>query len=460
VEQVDVVVIGMGPGGEELAGRLAETHLDVIGIDERLVGGECPYWGCVPSKMMIRAADALAEGRRIPGLAGDSRIVADWAPVAARIRNEATDDWNDKAAVDRFESKGGRFVRGHGRLTGPNTVAVGDREFEARRAIVLNTGTSPAIPPIPGLAGTPLWTNREAIETTQVPTSLLVLGGGAIGVELAQVFARFGSRVTIVEAAPQLLPLEEPDAGALLAGVFAKEGIAVRVGVSAVAVRHDGGTFTVELDGGEELTAAQLLVATGRRVDLAAVGLDTVGIDTTARAVGVDSRMRVAPNIWAIGDMTGKGAFTHVSMYQAEIALADILGTPTLGTSGVAAADYRALPRVTFTDPEVGSVGMTQQQAVEAGIDVVVGRAEMASTSRGWIHGPGNDGLIRLVADEQRGVLVGGTVVGPAGGEILSAIVVAVHAEVPLERLRSMIYAYPTFHRGILDALKDLRRPG
>jgi pyruvate/2-oxoglutarate dehydrogenase complex dihydrolipoamide dehydrogenase (E3) component len=460
VEQVDVVVIGMGPGGEELAGRLAETHLDVIGIDERLVGGECPYWGCVPSKMMIRAADALAEGRRIPGLAGDSRIVTDWAPVAARIRNEATDDWNDKAAVDRFESKGGRFVRGHGRLTGPNTVAVGDREFEARRAIVLNTGTSPAIPPIPGLAGTPLWTNREAIETTQVPTSLLVLGGGAIGVELAQVFARFGSRVTIVEAAPQLLPLEEPDAGALLAGVFAKEGIAVRVGVSAVAVRHDGGTFTVELDGGEELTAAQLLVATGRRVDLAAVGLDTVGIDTTARAVGVDSRMRVAPNIWAIGDMTGKGAFTHVSMYQAEIALADILGTPTLGTSGVAAADYRALPRVTFTDPEVGSVGMTQQQAVEAGIDVVVGRAEMASTSRGWIHGPGNDGLIRLVADEQRGVLVGGTVVGPAGGEILSAIVVAVHAEVPLERLRSMIYAYPTFHRGILDALKDLRRPG
>jgi pyruvate/2-oxoglutarate dehydrogenase complex dihydrolipoamide dehydrogenase (E3) component len=460
VEQVDVVVIGMGPGGEELAGRLAETHLDVIGIDERLVGGECPYWGCVPSKMMIRAADALAEGRRIPGLAGDSRIVADWAPVAARIRNEATDDWNDKAAVDRFESKGGRFVRGHGRLTGPNTVAVGDREFEARRAIVLNTGTSPAIPPIPGLAGTPLWTNREAIETTQVPTSLLVLGGGAIGVELAQVFARFGSRVTIVEAAPQLLPLEEPDAGALLAGVFAKEGIAVRVGVSAVAVRHDGGTFTVELDGGEELTAAQLLVATGRRVDLAAVGLDTVGVDTTARAVGVDSRMRVAPNIWAIGDMTGKGAFTHVSMYQAEIALADILGTPTLGTSGVAAADYRALPRVTFTDPEVGSVGMTQQQAVEAGIDVVVGRAEMASTSRGWIHGPGNDGLIRLVADEQRGVLVGGTVVGPAGGEILSAIVVAVHAEVPLERLRSMIYAYPTFHRGILDALKDLRRPG
>jgi pyruvate/2-oxoglutarate dehydrogenase complex dihydrolipoamide dehydrogenase (E3) component len=454
VEQVDVVVIGMGPGGEEVAGRLAETHLDVIGIDERLVGGECPYWGCIPSKMMIRAADAIAEGRRIPGLAGDSRVSPDWAPVAARIRNEATDDWNDKVAVDRFESKGGRFVRGHGRLTGPNTVAVGDREFEARRAIVLNTGTQPAIPPIPGLASTPLWTNRGAIETTEVPASLVVLGGGAIGVELAQVFARFGSRVTVIEAAPHLLPLEEPDAGAVIAAVFGREGIAVRVGVKAVGARHDGTGFTVDLDTGEAITAHQLLVATGRRVDLAAVGLDAIGIDVSAHAVPVDARMKVAPGVWAIGDMTGKGAFTHVSMYQAEIAIADILGA-----SGVADAEYGALPRVTFTDPEVASVGMTQAQATEAGVDVLVGRTELASTSRGWIHGPGNDGFIRLIADADRRVLVGGTVVGPSGGEVLSALVVAVHAAVPLDRLRSMIYAYPTFHRGILDALKDLRRP-
>jgi pyruvate/2-oxoglutarate dehydrogenase complex dihydrolipoamide dehydrogenase (E3) component len=454
VEQVDVVVIGMGPGGEEVAGRLAETHLDVIGIDERLVGGECPYWGCIPSKMMIRAADAIAEGRRIPGLAGDSRVSPDWAPVAARIRNEATDDWDDKAAVDRFESKGGRFVRGHGRLTGANTAAVGGREFEARRAIVLNTGTQPAIPPIPGLAGTPLWTNREAIETTEVPASLIVLGGGAVGVELAQVFARFGSRVTVVESAPHLLPLEEPDAGAVLATVFGREGIALRVGAKAVGVRHDGVGFTVDLDTGEAIAAQQLLVATGRRVDLAAVGLDAIGIDVSARAVPVDARMKVAPGVWAIGDMTGKGAFTHVSMYQAEIAIADILGA-----DGVADAEYGALPRVTFTDPEVASVGMIQAQATEAGVDVLVGRTELASTSRGWIHGPGNDGFIKLIADAERRVLIGATVAGPSGGEVLSALVVAVHAAVPLDRLRSMIYAYPTFHRGILDALKDLRRP-
>ncbi|MDQ1486023.1 MAG: hypothetical protein QOJ62_1716 [Actinomycetota bacterium] len=453
MEQVDVVVIGMGPGGEEVAGRLAEAHLAVVGIDERLVGGECPYWGCIPSKMMIRAANALAEGRRIPALAGDARVSPDWAPVAARIRNEATDNWDDKVAVERFEGKGGRFVRGHGTMTGPTTVRVGDREFEARKAIVLNTGTQPAIPPIPGLAGTPLWTNREAIEATAVPASLIVLGGGAIGVELAQVFARFGAKVTVVEAAPQLLSMEEPDAGAVIAAVFGREGIALRVGAKAVGVRHDGTGFTVDLDGGESITAQQLLVATGRRVDLAAAGLDAIGIDTSARAVPVDARMRVAPGVWAIGDMTGKGAFTHVSMYQAEIAIADIQGV-----DGVPDADYRALSRVTFTDPEVGSVGLTEAQAKAAGIDVLIGRAELAATSRGWIHGPGNDGFIRLVADATRGVLVGATVIGPSGGEVMSPLAVAIHAEVPLDRLRYMIYAYPTFHRGILDAMKDLRR--
>ncbi|MDQ1542198.1 MAG: hypothetical protein QOH29_2924 [Actinomycetota bacterium] len=454
MEQVDAVVIGMGPGGEDVAGRLAEAHLDVIGIDERLVGGECPYWGCVPSKMMIRAANALAEGRRIPSLAGDSRVSPDWAPVAARIRNEATDNWNDAVAVQRFEGKGGRFVRGHGRVTGPDTVAVGDREFQARRAIVLNTGTQPAIPPIPGLAGTPLWTNREAIETTEVPASLLVLGGGAIGAELAQVFARFGANVTVIEAAAHLLPGEDPDAGALLASVFAREGVGVRVNTKAVGVRHDGTGFTVDLEGGNSVNGQQLLVATGRRVDLAAAGLGAIGVDVSAPAVPVDTRMRVAPGVWAIGDMTGKGAFTHVSMYQAEIALADILGL-----DGVAEADYRAVPRVTFTDPEIASVGMTQAQAAQAGIDVLVGRTDMASTARGWIHGPGNDGFIKLVADANRRIVLGATVIGPSGGEVLSALIVAVHAQVPIDSLLSMIYGYPTFHRGILAALQDLRRP-
>ena len=196
-EHVDVVVVGMGPGGEDVASRLADSGLDVVGIDGRLLGGECPYWGCVPSKMMLRAAGLLAEARRIPQMAGEVSVTPDWAPVARRIR-EATDNWDDRVAVERFESKGGRFLRGWARLGGPGRVVVGDRELEAGRAVVIASGTQPWAPPLPGLAEGGYWTNREAIETERVPSSLLVLGGGAIGVELAQVFARFGSRVTVV----------------------------------------------------------------------------------------------------------------------------------------------------------------------------------------------------------------------------------------------------------------------
>src|SRR6266852_4481822 len=211
--EVDVVVIGLGPGGEYAGGRLAGAGLAVAGVEARLVGGECPYWGCVPSKMMIRAADLLAEGGRIPGMAGAATVRPDWRPVARRIRDEATDNWDDKVAVDRFTGKGGRFVRGRGRLTAPGEITVdtagGRRVIRVRRAIVINTGTAPAIPPVDGLAGTPYWTNREAIETEEVPRSLIVLGGGSIGAELSQVFARFGARLTVVEAAERLIPMDE-----------------------------------------------------------------------------------------------------------------------------------------------------------------------------------------------------------------------------------------------------------
>ncbi|HUZ38593.1 MAG TPA: FAD-dependent oxidoreductase [Streptosporangiaceae bacterium] len=224
--EVDVVVIGMGPGGEYAAGRLAEAGLVVAGVEARLVGGECPYWGCVPSKMMIRAADLLAEGNRINGMAGRGQADPDWAPVAGRIRDEATDSWDDKVAAGRFTGKGGILVRGHGRISAPGEVTVvparpagpggpgGPQVLRARRGIVVAAGTAPSVPPIPGLAGTPFWTNHEAIETERVPGSMVVLGGGAIGAELGQVFARFGCQVTVVEGAAHLLPLEEPEAGA------------------------------------------------------------------------------------------------------------------------------------------------------------------------------------------------------------------------------------------------------
>ena len=361
--EVDVVVLGMGPGGEDAAGRLATAGLSVAGVEDRLVGGECPYWGCIPSKMMIRAANLLAEGRRVPGLAGRSEIYPDWAPVAHRIRKEATDNWDDKVAVDRFTSKGGTLFRGHGTITGPGEVTVGGDVLRARRAIIINTGTHPFVPPIDGLAGTPYWTNREAIEATEVPGSLVVLGGGFIGAELSQVFARFGARVTVIEDSGRLLPPEEPEAGALLAEVFGREGIDVRTGTTAQAVRHDGTAFTLALSDGTEVTGDALLVATARRTDLPGIGAGVVGVDESAHTIPVDDHLRAAPGVWAIGDITGHGAFTHMSMYQANIVVADILGEE------VSPAEYHAVPRVTFTDPEIGSVGLSEAQALERGLD-------------------------------------------------------------------------------------------
>ena len=462
---VDVIVIGMGPGGEHAAGTLAQAGLSVAGVENSLVGGECPYWGCVPSKMMIRAADLIAEGHRIPGMAGTSQVHPAWEPVARRIRDEATDNWNDTVAADRFTGVGGILVRGQGRITAPGEVTVtpvangrpaGEQQvLRARRGIVIATGTKPAVPPISGLAGTPFWTNHEAIETERVPRSLVVLGGGAIGAELAQVFARFGSQVTIAEGADRLLPLEEPEAGELLAQVFTRDGIAVHAGSPAATVHHSSGDgFTVMLKNGEKLQGDALLVATGRRTDLAAVGTAAVGIDEKLRAIPVDEHMRAAPGVWALGDITGKGAFTHMSMYQAGIVIDDILGRDRTG------AEYHAVPRVTFTDPEVGAVGLTEAQARDQGMAIRVGVTSVPQSARGWIHKAGNDGFIKLVEDSGRGVLAGATSMGPWGGEVLSALAVAVHARVPVQRLCDMIFAYPTFHRAIEAALDELAGDG
>ncbi len=447
--QVDAAVIGLGPGGEDLAGRLADAGLDVVAIEKQLVGGECPYWGCIPSKAMIRAADALAEARRVRDLAGSAQVEADWGPVARRMR-EVTADWDDTIAVERLEGRGCRVVHGVGTVTGPGRVSVGGDTYQVRRAIVLNPGTAPTIPPIDGLADVPYWTNREAIEARELPRSLVVLGGGAIGVELAQVYARFGADVTVVEAGPCLLAVEEPEAGRVLAEVFEREGIRVRSNAKANSVAHDGSAFTVTLDGGEALHADAFLVATGRSARLRDLGLDSVGVDASGRFLEVDDRLRLGDGIWAIGDATGKGAFTHVAMYQAAIAARDILGEDG------PAADYRALPRVTFTDPEVGAVGQTEKQASQAGINLRTGIAPLPESSRGYVHSVGNDGFIKVVEDADRGVLVGATSAGPYGGEILGALAVAVRAEVPVATLRHSMWAYPTFHRAIETALKEL----
>lgn len=446
--EVDVVVLGLGPGGEYAAQKLAEAGLDVVGVERDLVGGECPFYGCIPSKMMIRAADLVAEARRAGSLSGKVDVRPDWSLVAERIDRQATNHWNDESHTTRLEDAGVRIVRGHGRLDGPGRVTVGEDTYVAARGVVLNSGTAPATLPIDGLEGTPYWTNREVVRLTELPASLAVIGGGPIGAELAQAFARFGVRVTVIEALDRILGPEEPEAAQVVARVFADEGIEVLTGAEIGRVEHDGG-FRIHL--ADRIVAAdQLLVAAGRRPHLSDVGLDTVGLDPSARSVETDERMRAGERLWAVGDITAKGAFTHVSMYQAAVVVRDVLGEDGPW------ADYRAVSRVTFTDPEVGSVGLTERQAREQGISVVTGHADLPESSRGWIHQAGNEGIVKLVADADRGILVGATSVGPSGGEVLGLLAAAVHAEIPVATLRGMHFAYPTFHRAVETALADL----
>jgi len=447
VEQAEIVVLGLGTGGEDLASHLVDEGVDVVGVEPNLVGGECAYWACIPSKIMIRAGNLLAEARRVDGMAGEADVRPDWSPVAERIRVEATGNWDDSIAVARFESRGGRFVRGYARMTGPRTVVVGGRQIEATRGIVLATGSHPFIPPIPGLADVKFWTTHDAIAADPLPASLIILGGGAVGCELGQVFARFGVKVTIIEGRDRLLALEEPEASAVLQSVFDREGIAVLTNRRAEHVKQPGEHIVVTLDDGSEVSAERLLVATGRSVDFSALGLDAAGLEPVNRHVQVDDLMRAGDGIWALGDITGQPMLTSVAVYHSSIIGADILGMSP------APADYRTMPRLTFTDPEIGTAGLTEAAAREAGVDVSTIVKQVPATFRGWIHGPGNDGVIKLVAERSSGVLIGATTMGPRGGDLLGMLGLAIHARLPVETLSRMIYGYPSFYGGIGEAV-------
>lgn len=472
----DLIVLGLGPGGEAVAEAAAGAGRRVVGVDERLVGGECPYFGCIPSKMILRAAQTLAEAARVDELAGHATTDPDYTPVATRIRDEATADWDDTVAVKRFEDLGGVFARGHGRLVGRDRdgrllVEVADATYRAPD-VVLATGTDPVVPHIDGLAellergdrSDPLvWTNREAIRSPRLPASLAVLGGGPIGCELAQGYARFGVAVTIIQHSSRLLGREEPEASSVVADVFARDGIDVRFDSSVTAVHadHDGGVrLALSTGDGSDVTvtADKLLVATGRGARLRGIGLETVGLTPDAHAVQVDDRMGVLDadghpvgGLHAVGDITGRGPFTHVATWQARVLTGRLLGRSDPPFGG-----YHGLAWTTFTEPEVGRVGMTEAEAHDAGIEVRTGRAEIASDTRGWIHGPGNDGFVKLVVDAEHDVVVGATVVAPHGGEILGLLTLAVHARVPVTTLATMHYVFPTLHRTVLEALDDL----
>lgn len=444
-ESCDVVVLGLGAGAENVANELAKAGQDVIAVEKELVGGECPYWACVPSKMALRAATLVGDVGRADALAGFASITPNWSPVAERIRAEATTDWNDADAAEQLEDNGARLVRGEGRLVSRSEVEVSGRRYQAERAVVIGTGTQASIPPIDGLAGTPYWTNREAVATTRVPESLVIVGGGPVGCEFAQIFARYGSEVTIIEADSFLLPGMEPQAGRMLAQDFRDGGIKLILDASVSSVQHSTSGFQVRV-GGRTLDAENLLIATGQTADLKALGaIDQLGVDGDAEALPIDERCRVTDGVYALGDITGVAPFTHTSVYQADIIVRDILDKDPYD------ADYTAMPRTVFTDPEVAMVGMTESDAKAAGHDVEIGISDLGA--RGWLSA--EDGLIKTVVDSESGRLLGATCVGPVAGELVAVLQVAMRGGVTAQELRRTIWAYPTFSRAIPDALPN-----
>jgi dihydrolipoamide dehydrogenase len=437
----DVVVIGAGPAGEVVAGRLVERGGRAVAIVERdLVGGECSFYACMPSKALLRPAEALAQARRVPGAAEAITGRLDVAAVLAR-RDEVVHELDDSSQLPWLQERGIELFRGSARLDGERRVAVGDNILIAREAVVLATGSTAAMPPIPGLAEAGAWSNRQITTAHEVPERLLILGGGVVGVEMAQAWASLGSKVTLIEALPSLLANQEPFAGAEVGQALVALGAVLLIGTKAVAVRRDDSGITVELEDGSTAVGDRLLVAVGRRPLSSGIGLPSVGIEDGAY-VEVDDSMRVPglPWLYAVGDVNGRALLTHMGKYQGRIAADAIIGEP----GAVASAERAGSPSVVFTDPEVASVGKTLAQALEAGIDAVAIDLPTEGSAGGSFVGRGGPGTSRFVVDRARRVLVGVTFVGPEVNDFLQAAAVAVAGEVPLRRLAHAVASFPT----------------
>jgi pyruvate/2-oxoglutarate dehydrogenase complex dihydrolipoamide dehydrogenase (E3) component len=449
----DVFVIGAGPAGTVCAGELADGGMKV-GIAEReRVGGECSYWACIPSKTLLRPGEALEGARHAPGAREAIERSLD-AAAAFEWRDFQVSNYDDEASPSEapwLRGKGIDLHRGDARIEGPGRIVVGDEQIETER-IVLATGSDPLIPPVEGLKDVDYWTNREGTGLRVVPESVIVLGGGPVGVELGQALRRFGANVSIVEGS-RLLGREGRDAGDAIGHQLKSEGIALHLGVHAERVTAENGGVTVRLEDGAMLSAERILVATGRRPRVAGLGLENVGIDPSAGHAEVDEHLRTrADNVWAIGDVTAVALFTHVGKYQARIAAGDILGDGSR-------ADYRALPRVVFSDPQVAGAGITEEQAAERGIELATGRADIGGVARTSTYTRDYDklpGFLKLLADRARGVLVGAYAVGPEAGEWLQQATLAIRAEVPVAVLRDTIQPFPTFSEIFVNALADL----
>jgi len=450
-QDFDVVCLGGGVAGEAIAVGLRDSGLTLAVVERELVGGECPYWGCVPSKTLLRSGETLEEADRARALAA-SRVewTVDFPKVSKRVLWMAR-DLDDSRPAAAMEATGAKLVRGEGRLTDLRTVEVGGEHLVARRAVVIANGSTAAIPPIPGLDTVEYWTNRQAAIPRELPATLAILGGGAIGVELGQAFARLGSKVTIIEAGPVFLGFEEPEAGAALRPHLEADGITLTIGDPCTLVEKRSGNrsaVALHLKSDAVVSADRLLVATGRRPN--AEAWRAAGLPQTDRGwLKVDpATLEARPGVFGAGDITGLGGFTHLAYYHGQLIARRLRGMDTR-------ADHTAVPRVTYTDPEVASVGLSEAAARARGIDVVVASADPAEAVRGYIH-DFHHGALKLVADRARGVLIGATLVTPRAGEILGELILAIKLGTPLKTLADVIHPYPAFNRVLGGSLNEL----
>lgn len=444
-ERFDAIVLGMGPGGEVAAGRLIAGGKKVAIVERELIGGECAYWACIPSKTLLRPPEVRSEARRAAGAGTPSLELSQLFDY----RDYMVRDLDDSGQVEGYEGQGATVFKGEGRITGPGKIEVDGETLEAEHIIVA-TGSDATIPPIEGLEDVPVWTNREATTLKEVPQRAVLVGGGPVGIELGQMLARFGSEVTIVQHADRLINREDPQVGELIKGYLEEEGIDVRAGRRVTKTRKEGDATTVELDDGSEVITDVVVIGAGRAPRIQDIGLESVGIEPDKKGLPIDEYCRLAEGLWALGDATGVALFTHVAMYQGRIVADNILGKERQ-------ADYRGIPRVVFSDPEIAAAGLSEEQADEQGIEAATATVELPNViARPWTYEENPRGHLGLVADRKRRVLVGAWAVAPLAGEWIHQASQAIRAEIPIEKLLDSVAQFPTYSEAYLKALEKL----